>query len=98
MLLLDENNDDSIDIPATTPETGGKAAKNKNQNQQILSEIAEEDDVSTISESLKHSHPYGALASGSKRGKASSGLGTFGPNGKESTYSNNSEIKMHSNA
>lgn len=61
-----------------------------------MSEIAEEDDVSTISESLKHNHPYGALASGNKRGKANSGLGTFGPNGKESTHSINSDLKVPS--
>jgi len=45
---------------------------------------------------LKHSHPYGALASGNKRGKANSGLGTFGPNGKESTHSINSDLKVPS--
>ena len=46
---------------------------------------------------MKHSLPYGALASGSKRGKANSGLGTFGPNGKASSASNNSELRMNSN-
>lgn len=93
MLLLDEHNDD----PLETMPVGLDRDPASKKKQQILSEIAEEDDVSSISETLKHSHPYGALAaSGTKRGKAGSGLGSFGPNGKASTQSTNSEFKAHS--
>ena len=95
MLLLDEN--EANDDPLLQMPSAVDSSKQPQKKQQILSEIAEEDDVSTISESMKHSHPYGALASGSKRGKANSGLGTFGPNGKASTLSNNSELKTNSN-
>jgi hypothetical protein len=64
MLLLDEHN--QIDV-----------AINKNivKKQNILSEIAEEDDVSTISESLK--------AHGSAK-KTASLKGSFGLDGKQS--------------
>jgi hypothetical protein len=71
MLLLDEDQIFDKDLPSK------KEGKTKKQDQ-LLSEIAEEDDVSSISESIKN--PYG-LVSGNKK------TDSFGPGGKSSVTS-----------
>ena len=76
MLLLDEDKHQDKDIPngLGRPKKEPKGAA----KDQLLSEIAEEDDlVSSISESTKN--PYGAAKGG--------GQGTFGPGGRSSVAS-----------
>ena len=75
MLLLDEDQHQDKDIPNGL----GRSKKDpKGAKDQLLSEIAEEDDlVSSISESTKN--PYGAAKNGHQ--------GTFGPGGRSSVAS-----------
>ena len=74
MLLLDDHN--QIDVPL--------AGLGKKTN--LLSEIAEEDDLSTVSESLKYSN--GIQNSSKKPGSCKQG--SFSNNGKGSIKSTNS--------
>lgn len=72
MLLLDENEDK--DMPNPKEQRRGKPAEI------LLSEIAEEDDVSSVSESMKNPYGFQQRLSQSK-------IGSFGPGGKSSVTS-----------
>ena len=74
MLLLDEDQVFEKDLPKKD------VIKGKHKDQ-LLSEIAEEDDISSVSESVRN--PYGlGLGSNGKNGHS-----TFGPGGKSSVTS-----------
>ena len=74
MLLLDEDQVFEKDLPR-------KDNKGKRQDQ-LLSEIAEEDDVSCISESVRNPYGVGPLNASSNKNRSS-----FGPGGKSSITS-----------
>ena len=74
MLLLDEDQVFDKDLPKKDIMKGQK-------KDQLLSEIAEEDDVSSLSES-RNPYGLGSLNSGAKNGRSS-----FGPGGKSSVTS-----------
>jgi len=58
MLLLDEDQLSDRDLPSSS-DANGPNFRNGKKKEQLLSEIAEEDDISSISESMKN--PYGMV-------------------------------------
>ena len=78
MLLLDEDQLSDRDLPSAG-DANGPNSRNAKKKEQLLSEIAEEDDVSSISETMKN--PYGTAGQPANGAR----IGGLGSGGKRSS-------------
>ena len=89
MLLIDEEQISERDLPGVSDANGLNSRGGAKKKEQLLSEIAEEDDVSSISETMKN--PYGNVGQAGN-GARVPGIGSGGKRSSVASVQSTSKL------